>query len=214
MNKSQLIENLKAQGFSKEITEAFSKVQRENFIPKKLRLLAYEDTALPLEKGATISQPTTIAFMLTLLEPKPKQKILEIGSGCGYVLALLSNISQQSKLYGIEIIQELAKKSKTYLKNYKNITIFSQDGSNGLPAKSPFDRILISASAKTLPKHLYKQLSPNGILVTPVNNSIYQIKKQDNKITEREYPGFIFVPLKTTQSPFQQQSKSKPLQLK
>ncbi len=197
MNKPQLIQHLKSHKFPEEIIQAFNKTPRENFIPEKIKPHAYEDTALPLEKGATISQPYTIAFMLNLLEVKPNNKILEIGSGCGYVLALLSHLTK-NKIYGIEIISTLAEKSKQYLKNYKNITVLSQDGSQGLSEKAPFDRILISAAADKLPTHLYNQLFLKGILVTPVQNSIYQIKKSQNKFLEKEFPGFIFVPLKTT----------------
>lgn len=194
MDKTLLLASLKSEGFPEHIIKAFAKVPREKFISPSLKEEAYIDTPLPLEKGATISQPYTIAFMLNLLELKPKQKILEIGSGCGYVLALLSEITQ-GKIFGIEIIKSLARKSKQYLKNYKNIKVFSQDGSEGLSKNAPFDRILISASAEKLPTHLYKQLKENGILVTPVKNSIIQIKKQKDKIKIKESPGFVFVPL-------------------
>lgn len=195
MNKQQLLESLKIHKFHKEIIKAFEKVKREDFIPKILKYYAYEDTALPLEKGATISQPYTIAFMLNLLELKPNQKILEIGSGSGYVLALISEISKNSQIYGIEIISSLAKKSKQNLKNYKNIKIYNKDGYSGLPEKAPFDRILISAAANEIPSHLYPQLKDKGILVTPVRNSIFQIKKQKSRIEKKEFPGFVFVPL-------------------
>ena len=96
MQKEQLIESLKREGFSSEILRAFEKVKREDFIPSELRDEAYVDAPLPLEKGATISQPFTIAFMLNLLELKKGLKILEIGSGCGYVLALLAEIIEIS----------------------------------------------------------------------------------------------------------------------
>ena len=195
MNKSQLLQHLKNQSFSEKIIKAFEKVPREEFIPSSLKHYAYEDNALPLESGATISQPYTIAFMLELLELKSKQKILEIGSGSGYVLALINEITK-GEIYGIEIISSLAKKSKQHLKKYKNIKIINNNGFHGLPEKAPFDRILISASSEKLPIHLYKQLSQEGIIVTPVNSSICQIRKSNSKITLKEFPGFIFVPLK------------------
>ena len=196
MHKEGLIESLKSQGFSSKIVEAFKRVKREDFVPDNLKYLAYEDNALPLEHGATISQPYTIAFMLNLLELKlnKNQKILEIGSGCGYVLALINEIIKKGRIFGMEIIPSLAKKSKQYLKDYKNIEIINQDGSDGLLRYAPFDRILISAAANEVPAYLYPQLKNNGILVTPVRNSIFQIKKK-NKITKREFPGFVFVPL-------------------
>ena len=198
MNKTQLLDSLKKEGFSSTILKAFSKVPREKFIPENLCGFAYLDEALPLEQGATISQPYTIAFMLNILQVKPKQRILEIGSGCGYVLALLAELSPSSKIYGIEIIKPLARKSRKYLENYKNIQLHSKNGFQGLKEKAPFDRILISAAADKLPGHLYSQLSNDGIIVAPVNSSIFQIKKQDNKIITKEFEGFAFVPLVKT----------------
>jgi protein-L-isoaspartate(D-aspartate) O-methyltransferase len=195
MNKLRLLSSLKTNGFSEKIVSAFTKVPRENFLPENYKSFAYEDTAPPLEKGATISQPYTIAFMLNLLELKPNLRILEIGSGCGYVLALMAETSPKSEIYGIEIIKSLADKSKQYLKNYQNINIICKNGFNGLKEKSPFDRILISASANNLPEHLYPQLNDNGFIVVPVKDSIFQIKKQNNKISIKGFPGFVFVPL-------------------
>jgi len=199
MDKQQLIGSLKSHGFSNEIIESFKKVKRENFIQNNLKHLAYEDIALPLEEGATISQPYTIAFMLSLLELKENQKVLEIGSGSGYVLALMSKIIKKGEIYGIEIINFLANSSKKLLKKDKKITILNKDGSNGLPENAPFDRILISAATSEIPTHLYPQLKDNGIIVVPVNNSIFQIKKHNAQITKKEFQGFVFVPLISTE---------------
>lgn len=198
MDKQELLELLKSEGFSIKILKAFSKIKRENFIPLSLKPYAYLNEPLPIGKGATISQPYTIAFMLELLELNKlnnKSKILEIGSGCGYVLALLDQLSKNSEIYGIEINPELVKKSKQILKQNKNIKIINKNGSNGLKEKASFDRILVSAEFDRIPTHLYSQLKNNGILVTPVKNSIFQIKKINKKIKIKEFPGFIFVPL-------------------
>ena len=92
MNKTQLLKSLKQEGFSKDILNAFSRVKRESFISDNMKHLAYENNALPIGEGQTISQPYTIATMLALLSLKKSQKVLEIGSGCGYVLALISDI--------------------------------------------------------------------------------------------------------------------------
>jgi len=194
-SKQELLENLKANGFSESIIKAFEKIKREDFILPQYKSLAYEDIALPLEGGATISQPYTIAFMLSLLELKRGQKILEIGSGSGYVLALISEIILDGEIYGLEIIKSLAEKSKNLLKKDKSIKIINQDGSNGLSEHAPFDRILVSASAEELPLNLYAQLKNNGILVAPIKESIFQIKEQNSKIKLKEFPGFVFVPL-------------------
>lgn len=195
MKKEDLLKDLKEKKFSSNIIASFRKVKRENFIPTNLKSSAYEDIALPLEQGATISQPYTIAFMLSLLELKENQKILEIGSGSGYVLALISKIIKNGRIYGIEIIKFLAERSSQVLKNDKKIKIINKNGSNGLPEYSPYDRILISASSSEIPENLYSQLKDSGILVCPVRNSIFQIKKQDSKIKIKEFPGFVFVPM-------------------
>jgi len=200
MNKQQLLQSLKQKGFSRQILNAFSKVKRENFIPEKIKSHAYEDTALPIGKGQTISQPYTIGMMLSLLGLKKDQKILEIGSGCGYVLALISKIvGRQGKVFGIEIVRELAEKSKETLKEYNNIKIYNRDGSKGLEEKAPFDRIIISAACKEIPKKLTSQLKNNGIIVAPVGSryeqSLIAFKKiKDKLVIKKEIPGFVFVP--------------------
>jgi len=194
--KPQLLKLLERRKYSPKIISAFEKVKRENFIPRSLKQHAYED--LPLSLGysrATISQPSVIAFMLKLLELKDNQKILEIGSGSGYVLALINELSKKSKIYGIERIEELVEKSSDILKSKKNIKIIYGNGSKILKKYAPYDRILISASADNIPKHLYTQLKDNGIMVCPVQNSIYQIKRKKLRIEEKEFYGFIFVPL-------------------
>lgn len=196
MNKKQLIKSLKKQNFPSYIIDAFEKVSRENFVPIKYEKLAYENKPLPLEEGSTISQPYTIAFMLMLLDSLENKKILEIGSGSGYVLALLSEISKKGKIFGIETSKDLVKKSKESLSNYENIEIIHGDGSKGFPDKAPFDRILVSAAFDKFPNHLLQQLKYNGILVVPVNNSIFYVKKEYGQNKIKEYPGFGFVPIK------------------
>jgi len=193
MNKTQLLDELKSQGFPKKILNAFSKVNRENFIPNNLKPYAYYDQPLPIADSSTISQPYTIAFMLDLLELKDNIKILEIGSGSGYVLALINQLSNNSQIYGIEKINDLVEKSKKLLS--KNIKIISGDGSNGLIINAPFDRILSSASFNKTPTQLFKQLKNNGIFVTPIQDSIFQFKKINNKINSKEFPGFVFIPI-------------------
>lgn len=200
MNKQQLLKRLKAYGFSKKILDAFSKVRREDFIPEELEKQAYEDTALPIGHGQTISQPYTIAVMLSELELKRGQNFLEVGSGSGYVLALISEIIGKSgKVSGIEIISELAAKSKEPLTNYKNVEVYNRNGSGGLPEKAPFDRILMSAACREVPKRLLNQLKDGGILLTPKGPRFEQTlvviqRKGDEFKTIRKIPGFIFVP--------------------
>ncbi len=200
MKKKQLIKSLKQQRFSNKIIKAFEKIKREDFISKELKKHTYEDQPLPIGQGQTISQPYTIAFMLNLLElpesnNKNNLKILEIGSGSGYVLALINEISKNSEIYGIERIKQLADKSKKVLKQYKNIKIINADGTKGLKSQAPFNRILISASADKIPQKIISQLSFKGIMVCVVKNSILQIKRELKQTKIKEFPGFVFVPL-------------------
>lgn len=195
MKKDELLESLRKKGYSEEIVSAFQKVKREDFVPEHLIGYAYEDMALPVMEGSTLSQPSTIAFMFSLLELKESSKILEIGSGSGYAIALLSEIASKGKVYGVEIIKELAIKARDYLKDKTNVEIILRNGCEGLPEFAPYDRILVSASCPEVPKNLLSQLKDDGILVAAVKNSIFQIKKVNGQTIEKEFPGFAFVPL-------------------
>jgi len=196
VNKEELLVSLKKKGFSDEVVDAFRKVKREDFVPEHLIGYAYEDIALPVMEGSTLSQPSTVAFMLNLLDIKDNQRILEIGSGSGYVLALLSEMNPGGKIYGVELLKELAIRSKNYLENKKNVEVILRDGSQGLPELAPYDRILISASCPEVPTNLLQQLKEDGILVAAVKQSIFQIKKEKGETLEKEFPGFAFVPLR------------------
>ena len=196
MNKDELLALLRKKGFSESLVKAFNTIKREDFVPEHLIGYAYEDIALPIMEGSTLSQPSTVAFMLNLLEVQDGQKILEIGSGSGYVLSLLAEINKTGKIYGLEILKELAVRSRNYLKESKNIEIILRDGSQGLPEFAPYDRILISAACTEVPRHLLSQLKDEGIIVAAVNHSIFQIKKSGGETIEKEFPGFAFVPLR------------------
>ena len=198
MNKAELIETLKKKGFSDKILTAFSKVNRENFVPENMVVHAQDDIALPIEDGVTLSQPSTIALMLSLLSPEQGQKILEVGSGSGYVLALLSEIIKDGKIYGLEINQRLAIKSKKVLINRSMIDILNRDGSAGLQEFAPFDRILVSFSCpdKYIPSRLIDQLAPNGVLIVPINQSIFKFTKTKGVVSQEEFPGYAFVPVR------------------
>jgi len=196
VNKEELLELLKKKGFLDSIIEAFRETKREDFVPEHLIGYAYEDLALPIMEGSTLVQPSTIAFMLNLLEAKNNQNILEIGSGSGYTLALLAIINPHGKIYGMEILKELAVSSKNYLNEKTNVEIILRDGSQGLKEFAPYDRIIVSAACSEVPRHLLPQLKEGGILVAAVNQSIFQIKKESGETTEKEFPGFAFVPLR------------------
>lgn len=190
-----LCHNLSKKGFSKKIVDAFKLVKREDFVDVTNKAHAYEDIAIPVGKHASVSQPTTLAFVLELLELTKKIKVLEIGSGTGYALALISKLSSDAELFGVEINTKLAKESSERLALEGNIIIFARDGKKGLPEQGPYDRILISAECEKEPVHLLPQLAEGGILVFALRNSLWQLKKTKTSIIEREFPGFWFVPL-------------------
>jgi protein-L-isoaspartate(D-aspartate) O-methyltransferase len=199
MNREQLISLLKEEGFDEKIINAFNKVQREDFVKAGLRTLAYENIALPISESETISQPSTIAIALSMLKLKEKQKVLEIGSGCGYVLALLAEIiGKEGEIYGIEIVKELVESSNNNLKDYSNIKVLNINGNKGLLEKAPFDRILISASLEDIPREILEQLNERGRIVAPIGPGFMQtltaIKREGDKFNIiKEIPGFIFV---------------------
>lgn len=200
MGKQQLINSLIHQGFSGQIINAFSEVKRENFIPNSLQHQSYDDIPLPIGKGQTISQPYTIATMFSLLDLKKSQNVLEIGSGCGYVLALLSNIvGKNRRVFGIEVIKELVDKARINLKDYSDIKLYNRNGAEGLSEHAPFDRIIISAALPKIPENLILQLKDNGIIVAPIGSresqKLVKFQKVNEKlIIKKEIDGFIFVP--------------------
>lgn len=198
MDKDELIRDLKNKGFNEKIINAFEKVKREDFLPENFKKLAYEDIALPISRDQTMSQPSTIALAFSLLKLKENQKVLEIGSGCGYVLALISEIvGENGKVYGVEIVKNLAEKSIQDLKQYNNIIVYNRNGKIKAE-EAPFNRILISAALEKVPKEILEQLDENGILVAPIGPGSMQtltlIRRTKDKFTiEKEIPGFIFV---------------------
>ncbi len=198
MDKTELIQSLKTKGFHERIISAFEKVRREDFVPENMKKLAYEDIALPLSETETISQPSTIALALSLLKVKENNKVLEIGSGCGYVSALISEIvGERGKVVGIEISENLFQNSLQNLERYPNITLYNRNGKIKND-EAPFNRILLSAAVEQVPQDILEQLDENGILVAPVGSDYMQnlvsMRKISGKIVvEKEIPGFIFV---------------------
>jgi protein-L-isoaspartate(D-aspartate) O-methyltransferase len=198
-DKENLLEQLRQEGFSEEIINAFGKVNREDFVSAPYAGEAYQNTALPIGYDQTISQPSTIAFMLEKSELKDGQKVLEVGSGSGYVLALMAEIIKEGEIYGTERVEELYDMARHRLKDIPNIKVFYTPAGIGLAEKAPFDRILVSAAAdQSIPQALFDQLKKGGIIVCPVANSIIKAKKgEDGIISAENYPGFAFVPLMT-----------------
>ncbi len=198
----RLTGHLRASGALKspEIIQAFLNVDRKYFVPDKYQRFTYNDEALPIGYGQTISQPYTVAFMLELLRPQAGDKVIDIGSGSGWTTALLANLGGSiGEVIGLEIIPELVELGQKNLKHFRCrwARIKQASPELGLPVSAPFDRILVSASAETLPQALINQLKIGGALVMPVGNSIFRVTKGKDKNRIEEYPGFVFVPLVT-----------------
>ena len=181
------------------VLEAMNKVPRHLFIPEALWARAYEDVALPIGEGQTISQPYMVAVMTELLELSGDEKVLEIGTGSGYQAAVLSELAHE--VFTIERVPVLADESRARLAGlgYNNVTVLTGDGSKGLEDKAPFDRIIITAAAPELPEILVKQLKEDGIIVAPVGERFSQVvikgRKKKGVLAEEFHTPCVFVPL-------------------
>ena len=181
------------------IINAFKVIDRKDFVLLGDQNAAYEDRPLSIGYGATISQPTTVAMMLEKLQPRPGDKILEIGTGSGYLTALLAQIAGETgKIFSIEYIPDLKGLAEFNLRkyNFKNVALFVGDGKAGLKDYAFFDRIISSASGDKMPKNWKSQLETGGRIVAPVGDNLVILDKMSKrKFKEERQPGFIFVPL-------------------
>ncbi len=181
------------------ILQAMAAVPRRKFVPQNVKHLAHANSPLPIGAGQTISQPYIVALMTDLLNPLPEQKILEIGTGCGYQTAILAQLAGQ--VFSIEIIASLAEQAARNLENYRNIELKTADGYLGWPEETPFDGIIVTAAVSHVPEALRQQLKVGGRLVIPIglpyqHQELMVIERLDEEQFRSEsILGVVFVPL-------------------
>ena len=192
---------LREKGITDEmVLAAMNAIPRHFFLDSAFDEIAYEDRAFPISEGQTISQPYTVAYQTQLLQVKPFDKVLEIGTGSMYQATVLAEIGV--KLFTIERQKVLFEKTKIYLfKNkYPHLKFFYGDGYEGLPTFAPFDKVLITAAAPFIPPKLITQLKPGGKMVIPVDEGTMQrmlriTKNEDGTTSEESFENFSFVPM-------------------
>jgi protein-L-isoaspartate(D-aspartate) O-methyltransferase len=182
------------------VLKAMRSIPRDQFVPENVRAFAYLDQPLPIGYDQTISQPFIVAIMTQLLEVKPDQRVLEIGTGSGYQAAVLSVMAKE--VYTIEIVPELAHSAAETLRRlgYTNAEVKAGDGYLGWPEHAPFDRIMLTAAPPEIPQVLIDELKPGGKLVAPVGVGVQNLvvldKSPDGKTTRRSVLPVLFVPMK------------------
>ncbi len=197
--RNKLVKKLREKGILDEgVLSAIGKVPRHAFFDDALLVHAYEDKAFPIGEGQTISQPFTVAFQTEKLKITPGDKVLEIGTGSGYQAAIL--VEMGAKVYTIEYNKKLFERTREFLPllGYQPF-FFYGDGSKGIPAKAPYDKIIVTAGAPVVPTALTDQLAEGGILIIPVGDrerqKMLRITKLNGKLMQEEFEFFAFVPL-------------------
>lgn len=202
--RERLAERLRHElNLSKKVYEAIKKVPRHLFVPERYREEAYVDTPLPIGYGQTISAPHVVAIMCELLDLKEGDKVLEVGTGCGYHAAVVAEIVGKSgRVISIEYIPELAERAVTNLKalGYNNVEVIVGDGSKGYEKEAPYDKIYVTAAAPDIPKPLVDQLKPGGRMVIPVGDSVQWLiiveKDEDGNLKKKNWGSVRFVLLR------------------
>lgn len=200
--RKKLVDVLRTKGITDEtVLDAINNIPRHYFLDTAFDEIAYEDRAFPIDEGQTISQPYTVAYQTQLLDIKPYDKVLEIGTGSAYQACVLAEM--KANVYTIERQKKLFdfnKASFPFLKKYLNIKFFFGDGFEGLPTFAPFDKVIITAAAPFVPPRLMQQLKPGGKMVIPVDEGEHQrmkrlTKKEDGSYEEEVFDAFSFVPM-------------------
>jgi protein-L-isoaspartate(D-aspartate) O-methyltransferase len=173
--RHQLREELELRGIaSARVLDAIEETRRDLFVPEAIRAAAYEDSALPIDNGQTISQPYIVALMTQELELSGDEKVLEVGTGSGYQAAILARLCRQ--VVTIERIPTLSESALRVLAEMgiHNVILLQGDGTLGNPQHAPYDRVIVTASAPSIPQPLYDQLMPGGRLVAPIGDESMQ----------------------------------------
>ncbi|OIR00059.1 protein-L-isoaspartate O-methyltransferase [mine drainage metagenome] len=197
--RERMLVRLREQGIKDEVVlSAISTIPRHIFVDEALSIRAYEDVSLPIGYGQTISQPYIVARMSEILRNgQPLQKVLEIGTGCGYQTAVLSRLAKE--VYSVERIRPLVMKARGHLRELKciNVKLDHADGNMGLPQIAPFDAIIVTAAASHIPQDLLEQLAIGGRLVIPVGTDeqilflVERISQSDYRQTKLEPVKFV-----------------------
>ncbi|MBC7627651.1 protein-L-isoaspartate(D-aspartate) O-methyltransferase [Ferruginibacter sp.] len=199
--RKKLMDVLRDKGITDEtVLAAMNQIPRHFFLDSAFDEIAYEDRAFPISEGQTISQPYTVAYQTQLLQVKPFDKILEIGTGSIYQATVLAEMGV--KVLTIERQKVLFEKTKTYIfkSKYPNLKFFFGDGYEGLPTYAPFDKVIITAAAPAIPPKLIDQLKAGGKMIIPVNEGEHQrmlriTKNADGSTSEEAFDNFSFVPM-------------------
>lgn len=199
--RDRLVQTLRQEGISDErVLKAITQVPRHKFVDEALSSRAYENTALPIGQGQTISQPWIVARMTeAILDGGQPEKVLEVGTGSGYQAAILSHLVP--KVFTVERIDELLKLARRRFHNLRlnNIYVRYADGHLGWPSQAPFDGIVVTAVAQSAPQELLEQLRIGGLLVIPVERNGQQrlitVRRNEDGFEETDLGGVVFVPL-------------------
>jgi len=198
--RQQLLESLRNAGIRDErVLAVIAATPREAFVDESQYLLAYDDRALPIDKGQSISQPLMVATMTQALQLRGDERVLEIGTGSGYQTALLARLAGHG--YSVERIKQLACEAVKRVSNLglENVTIYIGDGSLGWPQQAPYDRIIVTAAAPEVPARLFEQLVTWGMMIIPVGRPDHQellvVHRAPWGPEVRSLGGCLFVPL-------------------
>ncbi len=199
--KALLMEELRGEAIDDEnVLAVLADIPREDFIPKVLRAQAYENAALPISSGQTISQPYIVAYMTQVLGVTKKHKVLEIGTGSGYQAVVLAKLCR--RLFTVERHLPLLKAAETIFKklNIFNITTLFGNGLKGWLEQAPFDRIMVTAASENIPEKLLEQLKDGGVMIIPIGAQgeiqyIIRITRQGDEYVEQNLLPVKFVPL-------------------